>query len=223
MILDLYYSISQRFLIVCSLYATIVACIYRNRFNELKYLFIYPFASLTETVASSFLDSDLTQTLNYRIRELLVNIFLVIELISIYVFFIRLYASPKIKRILSYTMIAYLSITVLLVIIEKDFALSASHVFVPQAIIILAPSFMYLYRLFSFPADRELKNDPAFWVVTGLILYFGGTLPLFLLNMQFDFYNELDRSVYTINFYCYGILFLFIIKAFLCKKREISY
>lgn len=187
----------------------------------MKHLYIYPFASLTETTLSSFLNMDSSQTFHSQLRELLVNIFLATELVCIYVFFIRLFKSSIIKKVLYATMFAYLAVSIFLILIQGSFIISASYMFVPQAILILIPGFLYLFGLLNYPAQCELKNEPAFWIVTGLILYFGGTLPLFLLNMQFNFSNLLDRTVYTINFYCYGILFLLFIKAYLCKKKEI--
>jgi hypothetical protein len=210
------------FLILCSMYAVIVGCIYKNRFREMEYLYFYPLASFVETVFSSIIYSDTIHSATKGIPEVEVNVFLLVEFFCIYIFFLRLFKSKKIRKTLYVFAAIYLSVIVALWTFKNNLATSPNYLFVPQAIIILIPGFYYLIGLLNNPSRFELKNEPAFWIVIGLILYFGGTLPLFLLTRLINFSNTLDRSVYTINFLCYGILFLLMIKAYLCKKKKIQ-
>jgi hypothetical protein len=92
--------------------------------------------------------------------------------------------------------------------------------FVPQAFCILLPGFYYFFEIAKATSSVELKSEPKFWIMLGIMLYFGCTLPLFLLNNLLDFSNVFERNVFAINSICYGLLYLLMIKAFLCKKRK---
>jgi hypothetical protein len=186
----------------------------------MKYFYLYPLASLSETIFSSLNYSDTTQKAENGVPEMLVNAFLLAEFLCIYIFFIRLFNSQKIKKVLYIVIVIYSFLTITLWMFKNKFSTWPSHLFVPQAIIILIPGLYYLFELLNNPSPFELKNEPAFWIVVGLILYFGGTLPLFLLNQHINFSNTLHRGVYTINFLSYGVLFLLMIKAYLCKKKK---
>lgn len=188
----------------------------------MKFLCFYPMASLLETIISSIIYSEFPRYSKLGVPQMLVNIFLLIEFISIYIFFFEVFYSKKIKNLLYVIVCIYISITLGFWIFNNSLYKTPNHLFVPQAIFILMPGLYYLLNLLTNPSRIEPIHEPDFWVVIGLVFYFGGTLPLFLLNQHIDFSNTLHRSVYAINFLSYGILFLLIIKAYLCKKRDIQ-
>ena len=91
--------IGQMFSLVCSLYAAIVGIIYRNRFRELNLLYLYPAASLVETLFSTVLVVEFPQFKKSGTPNLLIHIFLLVEFIIIYHFFIQVFRHAKIKKI----------------------------------------------------------------------------------------------------------------------------
>jgi hypothetical protein len=212
--------ISQIFSILCSLYALTVGAIYRNRFKELNILYIYPAASLGETIFSTVIVVEIPQLKENGIPTLLVHIFLLIEFIIIYHFYLQVFKQSTIRKILYSIAIFYFSLIICIWLTKKNFVESPEILFVPQAICILFPALYYLIGFLKNPSTIELKDNPRFWVFIGLMLYFGCTLPFFLLFRILDHSRTIEQRMFAINYIFYGIMFLLIIKAYLCKKIE---
>jgi hypothetical protein len=216
--IHLFYGTSLLFLIVTSLYATIYGLLYKNRFKEMKFIFIYP--------AASFVETFIFPTIGYYyprlsgMQNMVVNIFLIIEFLIIYHYYLQIITNVKAKIILNVVRFLYVSSMILIWSITNTFTEDPEIFFFPQAILILVPGFYYFIEIIKGSYKTDLKSEPTFWIMIGIILYFGCTLPLFLLVNILDFYELWQRSVYSINCVCYGLLYLLMIKAFLCKKRE---
>lgn len=202
-----------------SLYATIWGTIYRNRFGEMKFLLIYSAASFAE-ICISPIHTYIPWWRKEGIPNMLVNLFLFIEFIILYHYYLQIIRQVKVRIILRIVGLIYLSSMILIWWLKGAFNKSPEIFFVPQAILVLPPSLYYFIEIIRNPLSNDLKSEPTFWVVIGILLYFGCTLPLFLLDTIFNFFKFLEKDVYAINCVCYGLLYLSIIKAFLCKKRE---
>ena len=149
------------------------------------------------------------------------NIFLLLEFIIIYNYFLQILKNKKIKKTLYAISILYIFGIAFMWIYKKSFNKEADIFFIFQAICILYPALFYFFEFLRTPSKIELTREPSFWLTTGILLYFGCTLPLFLLKDIIDFSKDFERSIFSINFLCYGLLYLFIIKAYLCKKTEV--
>lgn len=191
-----------------------------NRFKELKFFIIYPAASLMETFSSPIINHESPRLKAMGVPEMSTNVFLLIEFIIIFHFFLQVFDKKKIRKWLYAVMIIYLPTMLGLWVGKKTFSRNPSILFVPQAICVLIPTLYYFVQLLKMPSKLDLKNEPAFWIATGILIYFGCTLPLFLLNGIIDFSVAFERSIFSINFLCYAILFMLTIKAYSCKKRE---
>lgn len=75
------------------------------------------------------------------------------------------------------------------------------------------PCLLYFYELFVCTTGKQLKNDPVFWVVTGLLFLKCGSLPLWLSR---GFTNDDAYKASSLNFLLYSVFFVMLIKAYLC-------
>lgn len=207
---------------ICSLYAAIYGFIYRNRFKEMKFLFVYPAASFVETFLAPTIYTNFSKLNDLGIPQMLINSFLLVEFLVIYHFYLQIFKKAKVRRLLYAVMLTYIPVMILVWLTHKSFNTEPEIFFVPQAICVLVPGFYYFVEIAIGPISFELKSDPIFWIMIGVMMYFGCTLPLFLLNSLLDFSNLLERKVYAINCLCYGLLYLLLIKAYLCKKKKVQ-
>jgi len=218
----LFYAYTQLFLLFCGLNAVIIGIIYRKRLKDIQLLIVYPAASIIETTSSPYINSESPWLKEMGVPEMSANIFLLIEFLIIYHFFFQILGHKKLRRLLYAIAIIYLLSIITMWVFTETFYKNADILFVPQAICILIPTICYFFQLIKKPSDIDLRNVPAFWITTGILLYFGCTLPLFLINSILDYSVAFERNIYSINFLCYGLLFIFIIKAYLCKKTEVQ-
>ncbi len=217
---DYYYTdVLQLF---CALIAGIIGFFRRKRFKELALFYFYPLASSAQSIYLLLYDHR-----NYKATpkdalpsDISVGIFLLIELTIIYLFLKQVLNSGKVKKLLNVVLISYYLTIVSFFTFSELGTLPIAELYIVQAILIIPPCTLYFYELFKNVPNLNLLNEPAFWICTGSLLYFLCTLPLFLSKDSiFDLIGNLnyDSTVYAINFICYSVFFLFIIKGYLCK------
>lgn len=148
-----------------------------------------------------------------------------IELLVYSYYFTLILSSKKIKLYLLVSCIFYFALMLLFVLTEFTFISNRTVYFSffvggIEFILILPPCIIYFRELLSNVSNVSLSKRPSFWIVTGIFFYALISVPYFLLN-QF-FYKEAPQFGRIINaflFYTtFAINFLFLIKAFLCKK-----
>jgi hypothetical protein len=220
--LDLsYYTITFYFASICSLAATVVGYKHKNKFSELRFFYLYPFATFIQSfLIVAFSQFDAKQKIIDSITREGVVFFLVIEFSMIYYFFWQVIQSILIRRFLLaitfiYIIIIFYSITK----VNYFYALPIS-LFNIQTICILIPCLFHIFELLKNLHIQNLFINPSFWITIGIVLYFYCTLPLFLM-LDFAYNKNVNiLNVYSINYIFYGILYLLTIKAYLCPKRD---
>lgn len=218
--IDVFFALTQLFLIACGLCAVIVGLKHHYRHKEMRYIIYYPAASVIETITSPIIDYESPKLRDMGVADMSTNIFLLIEFVIIYHYFYQILKSKSKKKTLWIISILYILGIAFFWICKKTFDSNPDILFVPQAICVLYPTFCYFFESLENSSRVELLSEPSFWIITGIMLYFGCTLPLFLLNDFIDFSKEFERSIFSINFLCYAFLFILITKAYLCKKKE---
>jgi hypothetical protein len=82
----------------------------------------------------------------------------------------------------------------------------------PECVLLTLSGLFYFYELFLRMNLRPPKDQPAFWVVTGILFVNACDLPLFLtVRFMKSYYDE----VYSLNYVLYIVFFAFLMKAFL--------
>lgn len=217
---ELFFAYTQVFLMICASIAIATGIIHRKRHKEMRFVVYYPLASLIETISSPIINIEFPKLRAIGVADMSANIFLLIEFVIIYHYFVLILTNKKVKRSLYFIALIYLPIMVAMWVCKKTFNSDPEILFVPQAICVLYPTFCYFIESLKTPSKLELRREPSFWMTTGIMIYFGCTLPLFLLNDIIDFHRGFERSIYSINFLCYALLFILITNAYLCKKKE---
>ena len=217
----LHHDIAQLFMMACSCTSAVIGYINRKKFKNTKHFFLYPLSSFIEM---SLYFGAIYSNLDNKTREIIIyssyNIYILIEFIIIYHFFLTVLKSEIIKTILYAIAILYLALTCYFWCIKNHFFYHPINLFNWQAFAILIPTISYFLELFRHPLSINLSKSHNFWIALGVMFYFGCTFPLFLM-MTFDVNTDyiLRSYVYFINYTCYSIFFLIIAKAYLCPKE----
>ena len=217
-------TIAQIFMMGCSLFAGVAGYSNRKKHGRnLSLLYIYSLASF---VQMTFIYTIAKRLFPGKTKGLLIYysdyIFLLIELFIIYHFFLNTLKTKSIKKILLCIQIAY---ALIIFYVWYKFFNSFSppfEAYILQAFCILIPALFYFFELIKWPVVSKLTELPSFWASTGITIYFGSTMPLFLLK---DFLlnkrgRMVEHDLYLINYIAYSIMFLFIAKAYLCPRKD---
>lgn len=88
------------------------------------------------------------------------------------------------------------------------------HVFaIVDCITLTIPCLLYFYELFVCTSGKQLKSDPVFWVITGILFLKCGSLPLW---MSRGFTEDEAYKASSLNFLLYSVFFVMLMIAFLC-------
>lgn len=137
-------------------------------------------------------------------------------------FVFTFYLRNMINKKLLMLSIAFFSCSVIIIFIGS-FLLNKfmfnSSIFSSQAIALLIICFSYYYKIYKFPIDNKLSDEPSFWIVTGLTIFMACTLPYSLISDQFYIHNwKLHVNIFSLFFVFYILLYVMIIKAYLCQR-----
>jgi len=216
-----FYGCTMLFCCICAGIAVCIGYLNRSRFAALKFFYIYPLASLMQIAIAVFLPFFIRVKTYNHVNIAAANIFLVIELILIFDYFKKILQSKNIQFIIHIITAIYFLVIFIEWFVLGNFNKFPVHLFTLQAICILVPGFYYLFDIFKGHTIPNLLKEFSFWVSIGTVFYFSCTIPLFLLK---DFAYKanggiIETNVYSINFICYGVMFLFIAKAYVCPKK----
>jgi hypothetical protein len=124
------------------------------------------------------------------------------------------------KKILLLAMIGYpvISLIDLLFIQQPGNFHSVSYAI--GCLLIILFSIIYFYDLFTNPKAIILHNEPAFWITTGLLLFYSVSFPLFVsTNLMKFFSSVLAKNVDYILIVLNVFLYLLFSIAFLCRIK----
>lgn len=153
------------------------------------------------------------------------NVIIALVEISVYYYYFNKLLLNKHKRFLVALYISYL--LCLFIYFSKIISLIASTPIHGSNIIgalefflMLPPCFLYFRQLLNTSSKLNLAERPSFWIVTGIFFYSLISIPYYLLMSYFIQLRYEYRSVLSSTFYYipFSINFLFLLKAFLCKK-----
>jgi hypothetical protein len=82
---------------------------------------------------------------------------------------------------------------------------------------LVPPCLIYFYQLFQTNDPQPLKDQPAFWVITGVLFLKACSIPLLL---TVDLMTGYQNSAYTLNYILYTVLFVLLIRAYLCPSPK---
>ena len=212
--LSLYiYFIAVSFLVSLSVYFTS-----KTSFNYLK---LFPPYLLATMIAES-----LGSYLGYigKNNLALYNFFSTFEF-CFYLWVINLIIiNRKMKKVIRATMVFYAFAAIINILFIQKMKMFHTVTYSLGCLLIVSFCIYYFLELFRLPKSVELKNNPAFWICSGLLFYYCCGFPLFGL---INFVNALPKliiknfqTIVTImNIFLYSLFTI----AFLCRIKTRKY
>ena len=207
-------------MIVCQISAALVSYHHRKKFIELKYFHLYPIASLIQGIfclaAVGLLDADTAWTYS----RFSVVIFVFLETLLLYNFFLNAIKINSLKIILRALFIAFLLYSLGVFVFANKF-LNPEMLITGETFVVILSVCVYFIDLFRLPATRNLIEEPTFWINVGILFVFSCTLPAVVLAFFPDVYLLSNSYYFFINFIGYSVMFLLVIRGYLCRKDEV--
>ncbi len=188
-----------------ALFCPLIIAIFRRRYltNELKVLFLYLIASIiTEILGNVF-----ARVLHIP-NHFILNTFAVLECILISFIFQEVFINKNLKRVAFILIIIYTLVSIYLFIMPDGFFKFNSIVNTISCLLIIIWVFAYFYQLLQTLQVIKLYTIPLFWISVGCLLYFSGTLFIFLYSDTILFQKEPILYYQLWNIY-YVLLFVF--------------
>jgi hypothetical protein len=186
-------------------------------------MFLYPLSSLIQTIFSyalTYFCPKMNIQNIIRSINLSINLFLIIEFISIFIFFYQVVLIGKLKKILKLILSTYILTLFYLWYVDNPLLNYPFELVFIQAVYVLLIAIICLIDLFKNNPKGSLLNEPSLWIITGSLLYFLCTMPIYIAReFVFEANGDLiEEGLYSINYICYSIFFLLIIRAYLCRR-----
>ncbi len=158
---------------------------------------------------------------SYRVySSILTNLSLIFHYSFLSIFIIKVMPKGISNNFLKIFFLFFLSLLIFLLIYEKlekqnTFAFATANLGLTIFCII------YYYRLFNNLPIVNLKREPSFWIITGVFFCMSMHIPL--ISVSNYLYENISlstsRLINSIAIFCYLIMHLFFIKAYLCSVR----
>lgn len=195
----------------------------KKKFSSLKYIPLYTITLLLVALCAIY---NINRTVIFLFfAHHLDYFFTLLELLIFSHFYYHLINNHPIKKAIILTNLASFILYIYLLLEDKDFHVSISEktqniAYTVEGVILLLICLTYLTNIFKKPSYLNLKNDPVFWISTGLFFFLTCTLPFSILENYID-KNYLNSTawLYSIFYIFYTLLFLMIIRAYLCKPE----
>jgi len=149
-----------------------------------------------------------------------------VELFVYYYFFFRMIENKKAVELMKLFRLFFLTLTIIFITTKFSFLTDrytyvADMIGVLEFLFLLIPCFNYFYKLIKNDPVLNLFDRPSFWVVTGILFYSVISIPYLLID-GFLITNKSGKYLHLLNLALYylpfTINFIFLTKAFLCKK-----
>jgi hypothetical protein len=194
----------------------------------LKYMPVYTIALIVALLSGDFFELNMLPKIvkHYSYYD---YFFTLIELLVFSHFFYLTLKTPRVKKTILITVGSFIPLFFYFLINDKSVFIEISEstqstVYTIEALILVIPAFYYFIELFKHPPKAILTNEPSFWVSTGILFFLICTLPFSLIENKLTKIDlALAVRLYAIFFIFYIILFIMIIRAYLCKPTEQNY
>ena len=148
-----------------------------------------------------------------------------VELLVYFYFFSKVLRNKMVIGLMK-IFIAIFSIIIFLFILTKYSFLTDRFNYMVELIetieflFLIPPCFVYFYDLLQNNETGDLKHRPSFWIVTGIFFYAVISVPDYLLNILVTSKHKEYWPITYLLFFSipFTINFIFLTKAFLCKK-----
>ena len=196
--------------------ALIISIVYRSRHRDLRIFTWYLALALMEDISTLFA-LPVTPELNFRVflAIILTFGFLLLDFIVCNLFILRYIGSKLRRRIIRINGLLFFGVLTFEVTATRP--KTSAFFFVTDCVFLVVPCLFYFYELFSKLNLRPLKDQPSFWVITGILFLHACDIPLFL---TVPFLENYQGAAYTLNYILFSIFFVLLIRAYLCPPQN---
>ena len=194
---------------------------YSRSNTSYPYLKLFPPFLLT-TIVIEFIGAYLAYIRTPNLT--LYNFFSVFEFCFYLVAISFIISNKKMKKVIGIAMITYALIAITNIIYIQKLKAFHTVTYAFGCLLIVASCVYYFFELFKLPKAIKLKNNPAFWICSGLLFFYCCGFPLFgLSNLLYDISKLIIKNFYRIitilNIFLYTIFTI----AFLCRLKIRKY
>lgn len=202
----------------------VFGAIHYKKLAELKSLVFYSFLSFFQQVFAIYTVGSLKNgETGVKSLNTSINIFMLLEFAIFCNILFKSISSATVKRFLLISTVFFLSLTVYNWVFLSGLYKNPYELTVLEGLLIILPCLAYYYDLFKKPRLLPLIQEPLFWVATGMLIFFGSIIPLFLLgDYIMHHFNNIYNGVYSINFISYSLLFTCFLQAARCRARVVE-
>ena len=140
------------------------------------------------------------------------NVFMLFEFLVCILYIVRNISSRSRKIAIFINAALYLGLIVA-ASLRNYHILYRSSFFFTESFFLLLPCLLYFYDLFVSGHPVLLKNEPAFWIVTGFLFLNAGSIPMYIAE---EFGDHYSIAIYSLNYILYTVLFVLLIRAYRC-------
>jgi hypothetical protein len=196
-----------------ALAALVVSLRYYNRHRDLRIFTYYILFSLLQSLTDFFVHGAKLDEITSRIiLASFENVFMLFEFIVCSYFILQHLISGRRRRAVKVNALIYFCF--LLWVGGRHYkAIYMNTFFFYESIFLVLPCLLYFYELFLYIRPEPLKNQPSFWIITGILFLNASSIPMLLTAGLLGNYSA---AAFCLNFILYSILFILIIRAYLC-------
>jgi hypothetical protein len=210
-------------MVICTVAALVVSIVHYRRHRRLRIFTYYIVFSLLQDSTALFymlaLPADRRPPVSVLATILTVSYaFMFFEFITYNLFILYYIHSRLWRRIVRIN--AWTFFLLLLSGVAGIFKYLLTHpmyFFLLETISLVPPCLIYFYQLFQTNDPQPLKDQPSFWVVTGVLFLKACSIPLLL---TVDLMTGHQNAVFTLNYILYTVLFVLLIMAYLCPSPK---
>lgn len=217
------------FMFVCEASAIILGLIYQRKNRIGQFFICYTIIDISILIFMEYIYffTDVNKEQRKFIEYNSNSISFLCELLAYYFFFQQVIRNSLIKKIIYVLRIIFISLTIfhLLNLTLFHFQITGKndtyYLGIIEFFFLIIPCLFYFTELFTKPSAKNLFQRPSFWITTGIFFYTFISIPYYLIiqyldSTKYQFSTELIVLLFSLPF---GISFLFLSKAFLCKTE----
>jgi hypothetical protein len=149
----------------------------------------------------------------------LANIGLIIEFSFYGLFFYQVLRGVFIKNLIRVFLVTFPLFSIYNITLGQGLHVFNHHTFIFGGVMVVMLCVMYFYELMRSPSYVDIIREPVFWIATGVIFFYIGTLPYFgLINYLFKHFPEIAKSYFVIVKVLNILLYILFTIAYLCRR-----
>ena len=215
-----------------SIFALYISIVRKEKHSLLR---LFPYYFISYIILLLLLYTHIIFFLNSRSNHIMLQIdsysdyiFTLIEFIVFMHFFYNVIDNQRKKRIIILLSMLFLLLFAFNFISESILynninPNTVNRIYTIESSILLIPSLFYYFEIFKKPTTMNLMRESSFWVVTGIFFSMICSLPYCVIENYIRKNNsQLYPQLFSIFYIFYSLLFMMIIKAYLCEKISLK-